>query len=53
MKFEKLIDIRFIFDKEFVETYIKVYYLIENDMERWIKEYRVRIRVGVLILFGV
>uniref|UniRef100_A0A2K6MTX5 VPS50 subunit of EARP/GARPII complex n=1 Tax=Rhinopithecus bieti TaxID=61621 RepID=A0A2K6MTX5_RHIBE len=27
-------------DKEFVETYIKAYYLTENDMERWIKEHR-------------
>uniref|UniRef100_A0A8C2N8J4 Syndetin C-terminal domain-containing protein n=1 Tax=Capra hircus TaxID=9925 RepID=A0A8C2N8J4_CAPHI len=37
MKLEKPIP-----DKEFVETYIKAYYLTENDMERWIKEHRVR-----------
>lgn len=42
MKLEKLTDIRPIPDKEFVETYIKAYYLTENDMERWIKEHRVR-----------
>lgn len=42
MKLEKLTDIRPIPDKEFVETYIKAYYLTENDMERWIREHRVR-----------
>ena len=42
MTLEKLTDIRPIPDKEFVETYIKAYYLTENDMERWIKEHRVR-----------
>lgn len=42
IKLEKLTDIRPIPDKEFVETYIKAYYLTENDMERWIKEHRVR-----------
>ncbi|KAM4792316.1 syndetin isoform 4-T4 [Cyanocitta cristata] len=40
MKLEKLTDIRPIPDKEFVETYIKAYYLTENDMECWIKEHR-------------
>uniref|UniRef100_A0A8C5T8H8 VPS50 subunit of EARP/GARPII complex n=1 Tax=Malurus cyaneus samueli TaxID=2593467 RepID=A0A8C5T8H8_9PASS len=40
MKLEKLTDIRPIPDKEFVETYIKAYYLTENDMESWIKEHR-------------
>ncbi|KAM8770444.1 syndetin isoform 2-T2 [Rhynchonycteris naso] len=40
MKLEKLTDIRPIPDKEFVETYIKAYYLTENDMERWIREHR-------------
>uniref|UniRef100_A0A8C0FMX7 VPS50 subunit of EARP/GARPII complex n=1 Tax=Bubo bubo TaxID=30461 RepID=A0A8C0FMX7_BUBBB len=40
MKLEKLTDIRPIPDKEFVETYIKAYYLTENDMEHWIKEHR-------------
>ncbi|XP_043923577.1 syndetin isoform X2 [Protopterus annectens] len=40
MKLEKLTDIRPIPDKEFVETYIKAFYLTENDMERWIKDHR-------------
>ncbi|XP_033950053.1 syndetin-like [Pseudochaenichthys georgianus] len=37
MKLEKLTDLRPIPDKEFVETYIKAYYLTENDMEQFIK----------------
>ncbi|XP_006007154.1 syndetin isoform X1 [Latimeria chalumnae] len=40
MKLEKLTDLRPIPDKEFVETYIKAYYLTENDMERWIKDHK-------------
>ncbi|XP_064204347.1 syndetin isoform X1 [Anguilla rostrata] len=39
-KLEKLTDIRPIPDKEFVETYIKAYYLTENDMEQFIKNHR-------------
>lgn len=50
MKLEKLTDIRPIPDKEFVETYIKAYYLTENDMERWIKEHRVRTHLRLLTL---
>lgn len=50
MKLEKLTDIRPIPDKEFVETYIKAYYLTENDMERWIKEHRVRTDLWLLTL---
>lgn len=43
MKLEKLTDLRPIPDKEFVETYIKAYYLTENDMEQFIKNHRVRL----------
>lgn len=50
IKLEKLTDIRPIPDKEFVETYIKAYYLTENDMERWIKDHRVRRGVSVCSL---
>ncbi|KAM6959485.1 syndetin isoform 1-T1 [Aplochiton taeniatus] len=39
-KLEKLTDLRPIPDKEFVETYIKAYYLTENDMEQFIKNHR-------------
>lgn len=41
MKLEKLTDLRPVPDKEFVETYIKAYYLTENDMEQFIKNHRV------------
>lgn len=41
MKLEKLTDLRPIPDKEFVEIYIKAYYLTENDMEQFIKNHRV------------
>ena len=41
MKLERLTDLRPIPDKEFVETYIKAYYLTENDMEQFIKNHRV------------
>lgn len=44
MKLEKLTDLRPIPDKEFVETYIKAYYLTENDMEQFIKNHRVSSR---------
>ncbi|XP_068603121.1 syndetin isoform X2 [Brachionichthys hirsutus] len=40
MKLEKLTDLRPIPDKEFVETYIKAYYLTESDMEQFIKNHR-------------
>ncbi|XP_029022934.1 syndetin isoform X4 [Betta splendens] len=40
MKLDKLTDLRPIPDKEFVETYIKAYYLTENDMEQFIKNHR-------------
>uniref|UniRef100_A0A8C5C806 VPS50 subunit of EARP/GARPII complex n=1 Tax=Gadus morhua TaxID=8049 RepID=A0A8C5C806_GADMO len=40
MKLERLTDLRPIPDKEFVETYIKAYYLTENDMEQFIKNHR-------------
>lgn len=39
-KLEKLTDLRPVPDKEFVETYIKAYYLTENDMEQFIKNHR-------------
>lgn len=51
MKLEKLTDIRPIPDKEFVETYIKAYYLTENDMECWIKEHRVRVKFWLFPLY--
>ncbi|XP_070550140.1 syndetin-like [Ptychodera flava] len=40
MKLEKLTDIRPIPDREYVETYIKAFYLAEDDMEQWIRDHR-------------
>ncbi|XP_022109307.1 syndetin-like [Acanthaster planci] len=40
LKLEKLTEVRPIPDKEFVETYVKAYYLSEADMEQWIKDHR-------------
>ncbi|XP_072029065.1 syndetin-like isoform X2 [Amphiura filiformis] len=40
LKLETLTEIRPIPDKEYVETYVKAYYLSEADMESWIKEHR-------------
>uniref|UniRef100_UPI00359015C9 syndetin isoform X2 n=1 Tax=Myxine glutinosa TaxID=7769 RepID=UPI00359015C9 len=40
IQLERLTNLRPIPDRDFVETYIKAYYLTENDMERWIKEHR-------------
>lgn len=37
---EKLIDIRPIPEREFVEGYIKAYYLPENQLEDWLPEHR-------------
>lgn len=49
MKLEKLTDMRPIPDKDFVETYIKAYYLTENDMEQFIKNHRVRNSIMLII----
>ena len=49
MKLEKLTDMRPIPDKDFVETYIKAYYLTENDMEQFIKNHRVRNSIMIII----
>ncbi|CAK8673996.1 unnamed protein product [Clavelina lepadiformis] len=37
MKFEKLANIRPIPNREYVEAYIKAYYLTENDLENWMR----------------
>lgn len=49
MKLEKLTDLRPVPDKEFVETYIKAYYLTENDMEQFIKNHRVSWAVAAAV----
>lgn len=41
LKLEKLMTLRPIPDKEFVENYIKAFYLPESSMEQWIIERKV------------
>ncbi|CAH1787995.1 unnamed protein product [Owenia fusiformis] len=40
MKLEKLTDLRPIPDREYVEAYIKAYYLPEAQLELWVKDHR-------------
>lgn len=40
-KLGKLTDLRPIPDHDYVEIYIKAYYLTETDMESWIQKHRV------------
>lgn len=36
-------------EKEFVEAYVKAYYLTEPDMERWIREHKVNFNLLLCI----
>ncbi|KAK9746215.1 Protein of unknown function C-terminus (DUF2451) [Popillia japonica] len=38
LKFEKISSLRPVPHKEYVENYVKAYYLPENELEKWIKE---------------
>lgn len=38
-KFEKISGIRPMPHKEYVEAYVKAYYLTETDLEKWIREH--------------
>ncbi|KAI4455051.1 hypothetical protein MML48_9g00009011 [Holotrichia oblita] len=38
-KFEKISSLRPVPHKEYVENYVKAYYLPENELEKWIKEH--------------
>ncbi|KAK2140314.1 hypothetical protein LSH36_1395g00066 [Paralvinella palmiformis] len=40
MKLEKLTDLRPIPDREYVEAYVKAYYLPESQLESWIREHK-------------
>lgn len=42
-KFEKISGLRPMPHKEYVESYVKAYYLPETELERWIREHSVRI----------
>lgn len=41
VKLEEIFDIRPIPDKDYVETYIKAYYLPDSSIEKWVKEHPV------------
>ena len=41
VKLEKLTDLRPIPDREYVEAYIKAYYLPETQLEIWIRDHKV------------
>lgn len=38
-------------EKEFVEAYVKAYYLTEPDMERWIREHKVIYISNAFLIF--
>jgi hypothetical protein len=41
MKLEKLTELRPIPEREYVEAYIKAYYLPEDQLETWVKDHKV------------
>lgn len=41
-KFEKISSLRPVPHKEYVENYVKAFYLPEIELEKWIKEHKVR-----------
>lgn len=53
VKLEKLYDIRPIPDKDYVETYIKAYYLPEQSLEKWIKEHNEYSSKQIIALINV
>ena len=53
VKLEKMCDIRPIPDRDFVETYIKAYYLPENSIEKWSKEHSEYSTKQIISLFNV
>lgn len=42
-KVERLTDVQPVPGKEQVENYIKAYYMLETNLEQWIRSHRVRI----------
>lgn len=45
VKLEEIFDIRPIPDKDYVETYIKAYYLPDSSIEKWVKEHSVFLKI--------
>lgn len=50
-KFEKISSLRPMPHKEYVEAYVKAYYLPEIELEKWIKDHKVYIFFLLFILF--
>ena len=46
VKLEKLCDLRPIPDKDYVDAYIKAFYLPDSSIEKWIKEHPVSKRAN-------
>lgn len=47
-KFEKLTSLRPMPHREYVEAYVKAYYLPENILEEWVKQHKVEIAFIVI-----
>lgn len=50
-KFETLTSLRPMPHREYVELYIKAYYLPENSLEEWIREHKVFMIICCLTIF--
>lgn len=48
-KFEKISGIRPMPHREYVEIYVKAYYLTEADLEKWIREHSVSIFIHLIV----
>jgi len=44
-KFEKISSLRPVPHKDYVENYVKAYYLPENELEKWIRSHNVNARL--------
>lgn len=49
-KFEALTSLRPMPHREYVELYIKAYYLPENSLEEWIREHKVYLLSRIYVL---
>ncbi len=48
-KLETVTELRPIPDKEYVETYVKGYYVPESGIDQWISEHKVRGHTGLTV----
>lgn len=49
-KFEKISGLRPVPHREYVENYVKAYYLPEIELEKWMREHTVITKINFLIL---